>query len=476
MLTALRNKLRALLDERAEKTAEVDSILTAAEAEARSDLTEAEAETFSEIRARLGEIDSEAAAVEARIAELEELESGRTAAAAARSALGDPAPGAPEARETGRVSVGSEARTYRPDGRDERGRPLSFFADALAARQGSPSAQARLARHASEEVSSVEARDVGASAFGGLVVPLYLVDEFAPVLRDGRAFLNGVRQEPLPAEGMSLIIPRGQTGATVAAQASEGTAASETNVDYDDNVTVPVRTFAGQQDVSYQALERGTPGIDRLVYGDLVGAYAEAMDTSALNDDGTNGTYVGLLNMTGENVVTYTDASPTVVEGFPKFADAVQRIAANRKRASGVAWVMAPRRWGWFLASLDGSNRPLIVPDSGAAMNALGRMADEFSEGQVVGTLMGLPVIVDGNVALTSGGGTEDTVYAVRLSDVVLWEEPGGMPRELRFDDADSTGSLETKLVVYGYSAFTAERWPTGVSRISGTGLAAPSF
>lgn len=464
MLTQLRNRLRELLDERAAADQTIVSILDRAETEERSTLTEEETAEFTEARARLSELDEERADLEARISELEDLEAGREAAAEARNELGSHE----NRRELPRVEVGREERTYRPDS------ARSFFADALASRSGDPLAAQRIQRHAAEEL---ETRDVTTAAFGGLIVPQYLTDEFAPVLRDGRAFLNAVRNEPLPETGLSFIVPRGQTGASVAAQASQGSAASETNVDFDDDLTVSVRTFAGQQDVAYQVLERGTPGMDRLIYADLVAAYAEAQDTSALVGDGNNGTFVGLLNMTGENVITYTDGNPTVVEAFPKLADAQQQIAANRKASGGLFWLMAPRRWGWFLAALDGSNRPLIVPDAGAAMNAMGTgAADSFGEGQVVGTLLGLPVVVDGNVSLTEGGGTEDTIFLARRSDVILWEPPGGMPRELRFDDADATGSLEVKLLVYGYSAFTAERYPTAVSRISGTGLVAPTF
>jgi hypothetical protein len=35
---------------------------------------------------------------------------------------------------------------------------------------------------------------------------------------------------------------------------------------------------------------------------------------------------------------------------------------------------------------------------------------------------------------------------------------------------------LTIKTVVYGYGAFTAERYPAAASIISGTGLAAPTF
>ena len=55
-----------------------------------------------------------------------------------------------------------------------------------------------------------------------------------------------------------------------------------------------------------------------------------------------------------------------------------------------------------------------------------------------------------------------------------LFEQPGS-PFSLRFE-ATGASALTVKTVVYGYAAFTAERYPLAASIISGTGLAAPSF
>lgn len=482
MLTALRNKLKGLLDERAKRAKEIDDLLETVETEGRTDLNEDEARSFAEARDRVTEIDTEREALEGRISELESLEERNRLAEEARAALDE---GRGDGRRTtedpGRQTrVGSEPAVYRPDVR------ASFFADALAQREGRATGAAmdRLRRHAevveyeARDGADVESRDVGTSAFGGLVVPQYLVDEFAPVLRNGRALLNAVRREPLPAEGMTLVIPRAQSGSSTAPQATQNTAVSETDVDFDNDLTVNVRTFAGQQDVSRQSLERGTPGIDRLVYQDLVSDYAETVDASAIADDGTSGTHVGLLNATGENTVTYTDASPTVVEAWPKLADAIQKIASNRKRPP-TFWLMHGRRWGWFTAALDGSNRPLVgvVADPVMAFNAMGASrAEQFGEGQVVGMLAGLPVVIDNNIPTNLGGSTnEDRIFAIRGEDPIFWEEGDGMPRELRFDEIGGA-TLTVKLLVYGYSAFTPDRRPEGITTISGTGLATPTF
>lgn len=447
MLDILRNKLGERLVERARHQAALDEVIAAAEAEQR-DLSDEESERFAEAKAEIDRIDVDIEDLEARIAELEDLESRRRAA-----------PRVPTVRVT------AEEPVYRPDGH------ASFFVDAWRARHGDYAAEDRIRRHAAQ---MAEHRDIGTPAVGGLVVPQYLVDEFAPVLRNGRAFANAIRRLPLPEQGISFVIPRGQTGSSVAAQSAENAAVSETDMANAD-LTVSVRTYAGQEDVSRQLLERGTPGIDRLIYADLVAAYARALDADLINGAGTGGTHKGVLNATGTNAVTYTDTTPTVAELYPKLADAIQQVAANRKLAATVI-VMHPRRWGWFIAALDAANRPLVVPDPGAAFNALGTGAAGFGEGQLVGTLAGLPVVVDANVPTNLGSGSnEDRIIVMRASDPILWEEGDGLPRELRFDDVGS-GTLTVRLTVYGYSAFTAERYATGVSVISGSGLATPTF
>jgi HK97 family phage major capsid protein len=477
LLQEIRAKIKKTLDDRAAKEAELKSIVDGAEERGDGDLTEEESQKFGEIRKEIADLDEQRSKYEAREKELADEDEARKKADEARKRY-EPDPANPDKRTEPRVQV-NEPSTYREGGGH------SFFSDAFRAfgKRGNTdfAAAERLKKHQREmEVLGIEARndpeqrDVGTGAFGGLVVPQYLVDDFAPVLRNGRAFINALRSEPLPAEGMNLIIPRGETGVSVAPQATENAAVSETDLDYDNDLTIPVRTFAGQQDVSRQSLERGTPGIDRLIYNDLVGAYAAAMDASAIADDGTSGTHKGVLNATGVNSVTYTDASPTVAEIYPKLADAVQQIAGNRKMSANL-WVMHPRRWGWFLASLDTSNRPLIVPDAGQARNAMGDAAANFGEGQLVGLLQGLPVLVDANVPTDLGGGTEDRIIGLRSTDPIIWEEGDGMPKELSFEET-AGGNLTVKLVVYGYSAFTAERYANAVSVIAGTGLIAPTF
>ena len=344
----------------------------------------------------------------------------------------------------------------------------SFFADMYQAKFNSDyDAQKRLSDH--QEFSK---RDVGTGAFTGLVVPQYLVEDYAPLARAGANFYNAVPKRDLPAFGNKVEISRITTGSSAAEQASENSAVSETNMD-DTLLTVNVDTIAGQQDVSKQALDRGgQPGfnLEDIIFQDLAAAYYTKLDNLLLNGSGSSGQPLGLTSVSGVNSVAYTDASPTVAEFMPKLADAIQQVNSNRF-APATAIIMHPRRWGFLTAGVDSSNRPLVLPNGNAPQNAYG-VGDAAKYG-VVGELLGVPVITDANVATNFGAGTnQDEVYIVRAEDHILFEQD---VFTAKFEETNA-GSLTTKLVVYGYVAFASGRYPAGISVIGGTGLVTPTF
>lgn len=412
-------------------------------------------QTVEQHRTRIAELDEERAEAEAELVALEDEARRNEAARVAAQRYGGPASPV--------VVPGNEPRTYRQGGEHSfvRDAYRSIFSHDMGASE-------RLGRHLQEE--RAETRDIGTAAFGdGLVVPQYLTEEYAEVARAGRVFIERARSIPLDDEGMTMTIPRGTTGTTVAAQASENAAVSETDFDETDLV-VNVRTFSGQNDLSRQSIERGR-GTDAIVLADLAADYGAKVDASAIADDGTSGTHLGILNVGSINAVTYTDASPTVPEFYSKLADAVQRIPSNRLMPADSIF-MAPRRWGWIVAALDSSNRPLVLPQA-LAENAIA-VGDPAGLG-AVGQMAGLPVFTDPNIPVNLGVGTnEDRVIVARMFDVLFAEEAGA-PQRLVFEET-AGGNLTVKLVVYGYSAFTAGRYPAGISVISGTGLVTPTF
>lgn len=364
--------------------------------------------------------------------------------------------------------------TYRPD---MRGAP--FFRDCfLAQYQMDSEARERLGRNSREQYDiavdrGLQYRDVGTGAFTGIVVPQYLVDQFVENRKAGAPLLEYVRKLELPDVGMTVNIGRLTTGSGVAAQATENTAVQETDVD-DTLLTVDVRTYSGQQDMSRQSLERDGGGItDMVVYEDLTRAYFTTLDSAAINAAGTSGTHLGIRSTVGIVAVTYTDATPTVGEAYAKLADAIQQINAGIFARAELI-VMHPRRWGWLTAALDSQNRPLVVPRAYGPFNAAGiNLGNNY--GVPVGDVHGLPVITDANIPTNLGAGTnEDVILILATSELFLWQEADGLPRRFRFEQVAPPQSI--RLAVWAYTAFTAGRFPTGSATIGGTGLVAPTF
>jgi hypothetical protein len=89
---------------------------------------------------------------------------------------------------------------------------------------------------------------------------------------------------------------------------------------------------------------------------------------------------------------------------------------------------------------------------------------------------LGLPVITDANVITTNGvGGNEDVIIIGNSQEAHLWEQGSGEPMMLRFEQPKGS-ELDITMIVYGYNAFTANRYPNAFSLIGGTGLVTPSF
>jgi HK97 family phage major capsid protein len=431
---------------------EMDAILEAVAAESRTDLT---ADETTKVDALV----EESRALDEKIEKLSAQATADAKATEARAAV------AAVVTPVGGTKITREVRTYTPEAE------VSFVKDAFNAQFNNDyAARERLARHSKEE--AIERRAVDTSNFAGLVVPQYLVDLAAPYARAGRPTADfATAKRTLPAAGMTLNISRMTTGTSTAVQETQNTAVSNTDSD-DTLLTIPVRTIAGQQDLSRQAIERGT-GIDTFVLADLIRSWHTTVDYQVLNGSGSNGQFKGIRN-SGGNAVTYTSTAPTTALLYSKLADAYQQVESNVFIAP-THWIMHPRRLAAILASSDTTGRPLAVPTANGPMNATAAGAGLPGYGNSGYTILGLPVVTDANVLTNLGAATnQDEIYCVAAPEMHLWEQAGS-PFALSFDQT-TAGSLTIKSVVYGFGAFSAERYPLAASIISGTGLVAPTF
>ena len=424
-----------LIEKRASLLASAQAVVETAEAEARELTTEEDAIVAESLRS--------ASELDASIKQHQDLEARKAQALEVR-------------KDTSVAVVRSEPRTYSPQSE------VSFLRDAYTARFNNDfAAQERLSRHMNEE--RIERRDVTSAAFAGLMVPQFLTDLAAPFARAGRVTADLARKHQLPPEGLTISISKVTTGTAVALQ-TEGAAVQETNMD-DTKLDLTVKTFAGQQNVSRQSLERGT-NIDSLVMADLVSSYHTVLNTAVVAE---------LLASAGQ-AVTYTDASPTVAELYPKLVDAIQKVQTTYFAGPNVI-IMHPRRLAFILAAVDGQSRPLAVPtpsSSGQPAYAYGSGAPLYGNSGY--SIVGLPVYTDATISIVEGSGTnQDTIYVGNSQELHLWEQGSGEPMMLRFEQPKAA-ELDVQMIVYGYSAFTANRYPNAWAQINGTGLVTPTF
>lgn len=315
------------------------------------------------------------------------------------------------------------------------------------------------------------------TAGGDFLPPLYFGELYAGFKQARRVTANLVRNLPLAAHGNTITIPRMTSGSTVAAQTADN--ASTNNVDaVTAIVTIPVCTVTGYIDLSRQIVERSEPGLDQLILEDLLNNYNKKVNSYVVNGTGSNGQPTGILTQSGTNAITYTDGSPTVPELYPKVMDSVRQVTENVFEPT-VGLVMTARRWAWILSAVDSSNRPLAVANGQGPYNALGLHSDansSFVDNMVpAGWFGGYAVYIDETLPKTNGSGTnEDVIIAGAFKEDILWEDSAG-PRQFTFEGVTSA-TAAIRVQVFGYMAFTAGRYPAANSKITGTGLAAPTF
>lgn len=437
--------------------AEVRRIADAAEAAGRSALTSDEDTRCAELMR-----DRDAAADEVRSLD-ERIASTERAAADERDR---------EARERETNPTGANPHVPRAHVTDPevyaRGGSHSYFRDLFRAQHNNNRDSIdRLVRNDRASADNAEYRALTTvdGAGGEFVPPLWMVQNFIELARAGRVVADQVTGQTLPGGTDSISLPRLATGTAVAEQATQNTAVQNTDATTS-SITAAVATIAGQQVVSQQLLDQSPINMDSVLLADLAADYAIKADVFVINNNATN--KVGLLNVSGINAVTYTDASPTVSELYAKVADAIQQIHTGRLMP-GDKIFMHPRRWAWFLSALDTAGRPLVSPDS---QNSIASSGGVVSQGRV-GVLQGLPVFVDPNIPTTLGAGTnEDRIIVVRSTDVLFYESA---PRSETFRETKAD-QLSVLLRFYAYCALHAGRYPKSISVISGTGLVAPTF
>lgn len=434
----------------AKRALEDAKVRRAAAASALQDVTDEM--SVDEIEALNVSFDESDAEVTRALAEVDRQE--RLAAAVAAAP-------APEATPTERISVTEKSVYQKGDTR------VSYFSDLYnAQRHNSRGALDRLDRNDRQvrevlEERGVESRATGTTEGAGFIPPIWMADEWARLARPGRPVADRMREFPMPPDGLTAHIPKVSTGLTVAAQTkTSGVNDDVASADLTSTtVDADLVTVAGQTDVDRQVLERSLPGLDMVLFDDLLRAYDQELDRQVLNGLTASAEHLGLLNVSGLNSISASGSSQSTF--VTDVYAAISKVYSNRFVAPSAIY-MHPRRATW-LASAQQSTFPIF--QQGGLFHAFGPQ-DQGIAGQIAG----LNVIIDANIPTNLGSGTdEDWAIVLYEDDMYLGEDP---IRQATFEEVLS-GKLQVRLQLYSFGFYFPHRYPKAISVIKG--YAAPS-
>lgn len=285
-------------------------------------------------------------------------------------------------------------------------------------------------------------------AGAGVVPPKWLLDEFAPLARQGRRLANAVRPIPLGDDPRSITLPKQTTGADTANPAEQSNendvtpSADKWASGVDTVVPKPTR---GKQIVSRQMLDSASPAIDQLIYGDLLAAYDDQVEAKV---------GAALVTAAGAAAVTFASEATAWNTGtivLNSVIDLQLAVRTARKRPADIL-AMNVTRYGKFLKQRDPDGRPLIPnPGVGQAVNVGGVgsvAADGIIEGLAVIATDGIPTAYP------------ESYLAFRAADTILFE--GNM---MRFRYEERSGPESVELGIWAYTAVVVRYAGASVKR-----------
>lgn len=307
----------------------------------------------------------------------------------------------------------------------------SFFTDLYRSKDlGDEDAAKRLVEHNRSLTTG--------TAGAGVVAPHWLIEEYAPMARQGRALANAVRQVPLGTDPRPLTLPKQSTGAdgtNPIQQANENDAAPATDKWASAVDTVVPKPTRGEQVFSRQLLDMATPAIDVLIYGDLIAEYNRQVEAAV---------GAALVTASGTAVATFATETAFVgtlpaVPASDAIVDAAVAVWDGRKLPADIL-AMNVKRYGKFKKLRDSQGRKLIPEGSGGTVNV-----DGVGSITVPGEIESLPIVVTES---TNIGPYPDNILVLRGSDTLLFESS---LMQFRYEEVSGPDSI--KLGIWGYMA-----------------------
>jgi HK97 family phage major capsid protein len=354
--------------------------------------------------------------------------------------------GEPSDDGTRSVKLGGAKTRDRDPGYYTRGSQHSFVGDQYrATKLGDTAAAERIAKHANALRDDVHLRDVlgaGASTFGaGLVPPVWLAEQFAPVLHRKLRVAAQLRQVPW-AGPFPWSIPIAGTVA-LTSSITEGVNSTETDPGYS-ILTVTPGTIMGYSEVSRQMLEASNPAVDAVIWGDLTGDFLDRCEIAVIT---------ALENQASVNLATVSDN--TVVTGMRNVV--LDGIAAVSDNSGGDADIFVSKnsKWVSYLKLTDTTNRPLIEAQRYAPMNAVGlQQPGQQFRSPIQGDLESLSVVTSPSVGTMRG-------FVINSQELLYQNSP---PMQFSFEQP--AGPALIRVGVWGYVAVVTGRRPKAITKI----------
>jgi HK97 family phage major capsid protein len=329
----------------------------------------------------------------------------------------------------------------------------SFWRDMVLHKSGDDAtgeARARLNEHAQEQRTGLTTTGDGAS----FIPPAYLEDLWIPAAVAAKPFVAAIPEYPAP-KTHSINIPKVTAPGTVGVQNPELTTVTNTD-QTDEFLTTTLTTIAGQQTVSRQLLDQSPIEIDSVLFKGLAQSWAAQQDYQALYGSGSSGQYTGISNLSGITQLGWPGNS--IQNIYTGLTNAIKTHWANRFLAPDTL-LLHPNTWAEWLSKLDTTNgRPLFVPEAQGPFNAAG-IVNNLNTQDVVGSILGLRVITDPNIAST----TVESAFVFRADDLMFFTS--GMRAQVHFDTLAT--SLGVVLSLWSYDGLIA-RFPNAIIQLSG--------
>lgn len=436
-------------------------------AEAKRDLTSEELRSVVEMgeKAKLlfGQIDdlSEVELRNAKVASMNAkvdtaMRDGAQPDNAAVTSVGEPAPAGAGAGGDGSQfrSLGGAQTQDRDPGYYVRGGQFSFVGDQWrSANMGDRAAAERLAKHSNALRDTQFMRDVlgaGATTAGsGLVPPVWLAEQFAPILHTRLRLASQLQQVPW-AGPFPWTIPIASTQAKTSS-VNEGANTTETDPYYT-TITVTPKAIMGYSEVSRQMLEASNPAVDAIIWADMIGDFYDNAELEVI---------AAATAQSGVNTVTVSAGVATTGDIMNQRSGILDAIGAIVDNKGGDADVFVGRgsRWITYLKMQDSSGRPLILAQQYQPQNAVGAGAATGGfRSPVQGSLENLMAITSPTVAASTGFvmNSKEHLFSISAPQQFTFEQPAG-PALVRIG-------------VWGYYACTFARRPKAITKISYSG------